>query len=35
LDQREDGTGLGLAIVQDLLDAYGWQLNLASSELAA
>jgi hypothetical protein len=24
---------LGLAIVQDLLDAYGWQLDLASSEL--
>jgi len=33
LDQHEDGTGLGLAIVQDLLDAYGWQLDLASSEL--
>jgi signal transduction histidine kinase len=33
LDQREGGTGLGLAIVQDLLDAYGWQLDLASSEL--
>jgi signal transduction histidine kinase len=33
LDQRGDGTGLGLAIVQELLDAYGWQLDLASSEL--
>jgi signal transduction histidine kinase len=33
LDQRGDGTGLGLAIVQDLLDAYGWQLDLASSEI--
>ncbi|HEY5217362.1 MAG TPA: sensor histidine kinase, partial [Pseudolabrys sp.] len=33
LDQRGDGAGLGLAIVQDVLNAYGWQLDLAKSEL--
>ena len=33
LDQRGDGAGLGLAIVQDVLNAYGWRLDLAQSEL--
>lgn len=33
LDERSDGAGLGLAIVQDVLEAYGWQLTLARSEL--
>jgi signal transduction histidine kinase len=33
LDERGEGAGLGLAIVQDVLDAYGWQLDLARSEL--
>ena len=33
LDQRGEGAGLGLAIVQDVLDAYGWRLDLARSEL--
>lgn len=33
LDQRGDGAGLGLAIVQDVLNAYGWRLDLAKSEL--
>ena len=33
LDQRGDGAGLGLAIVQDVLSAYGWQLELAASDL--
>jgi signal transduction histidine kinase len=33
LDRRGDGAGLGLAIVQDVLSAYGWRLELASSEL--
>jgi signal transduction histidine kinase len=33
LDQRREGAGLGLAIVQDVLDAYGWRLDLARSEL--
>jgi signal transduction histidine kinase len=33
LDERGDGAGLGLAIVQDVLNAYGWQLDLAKSEL--
>lgn len=33
LDERGDGAGLGLAIVQDVLDAYGWRLDLARSEL--
>ena len=32
LDEREDGAGLGLAIVQDVLDAYGWRLDLAASD---
>ncbi len=33
LDQRGDGAGLGLAIVQDVLNAYGWQLDLGQSDL--
>lgn len=33
LDERTGGTGLGLAIVQDVLDAYGWRLELATSDL--
>jgi len=33
LDESGEGAGLGLAIVQDVLDAYGWRLELASSEL--
>lgn len=33
LDQRGEGAGLGLAIVQDVLDAYGWTLQLSRSEL--
>ncbi len=33
LDERGEGAGLGLAIVQDVLDAYGWTLNLETSEL--
>jgi signal transduction histidine kinase len=33
LDQRGDGAGLGLAIVQDVLTAYGWRLELATSDL--
>ena len=33
LDRRGEGTGLGLAIVQDVLAAYGWQLDLGRSEL--
>jgi signal transduction histidine kinase len=33
LDERAEGTGLGLAIVQDVLDAYGWTLQLGDSEL--
>lgn len=33
LDERGEGAGLGLAIVQDVLDAYGWRLDLARSEL--
>ncbi|MEJ2379091.1 MAG: sensor histidine kinase [Pseudolabrys sp.] len=32
-DERDDGAGLGLAIVQDVLDAYGWRIELARSEL--
>jgi len=31
LDERDEGAGLGLAIAQDVLDAYGWRLDLASS----
>lgn len=33
LDERGEGAGLGLAIVQDVLDAYGWRLDLMRSEL--
>jgi signal transduction histidine kinase len=33
LDERAEGTGLGLAIVQDVLDAYGWVLQLDDSDL--
>ena len=33
LDESGEGAGLGLAIVQDVLVAYGWRLELASSEL--
>ena len=33
LDQRGEGAGLGLAIVQDVLNAYGWHLDLAKSQL--
>jgi len=33
LDERGDGAGLGLAIVQDVLNAYGWRLDLAVSDL--
>lgn len=33
LDERGEGAGLGLAIVQDVLEAYGWQLDLSASDL--
>jgi len=33
LDERGDGAGLGLAIVQDVLNAYGWRLDLTASSL--
>jgi signal transduction histidine kinase len=33
LDQRAPGRGLGLAIVQDVLDAYGWRLQIDRSDL--
>jgi signal transduction histidine kinase len=33
LDMRGDGAGLGLAIVQDVLEMYGWRLELNISEL--
>ena len=33
LDERAGGTGLGLAIVQDVLEAYGWALQLDNSAL--
>jgi signal transduction histidine kinase len=33
LDERGEGAGLGLAIVQDVLEAYGWRLDLAASDL--
>ena len=33
LDEHGEGTGLGLAIVQDVLNAYGWRLDLTHSEL--
>ncbi|MET4493691.1 HAMP domain-containing sensor histidine kinase [Bradyrhizobium sp. LA7.1] len=32
LDERGGAAGLGLAIVQDVLDAYGWSLELSRSE---
>ncbi len=33
LDESGEGAGLGLAIAQDVLDAYGWRIDLARSEL--
>jgi signal transduction histidine kinase len=33
LDERAPGAGLGLAIVQDVLDAYGWKLEITRSGL--
>lgn len=33
LDERGGAAGLGLAIVQDVLDAYGWGLELSRSEM--
>lgn len=33
LDERGEGAGLGLAIVQDVLNAYGWRLDLTRSDL--
>lgn len=33
LDERGEGAGLGLAIVQEVLDAYGWRLDLSTSRL--
>ena len=34
VDERGGGSaGLGLAIVQDVLDAYGWKLDLSKSAL--
>ncbi len=33
LDQRGSGSGLGLAIVQDVLEAYGWHLQITRSDL--
>jgi len=33
LDERGGAAGLGLAIVQDVLDAYGWGVDLSGSEL--
>jgi signal transduction histidine kinase len=33
LDECGEGAGLGLAIVQDVLDAYGWWVDLAGSNL--
>jgi signal transduction histidine kinase len=33
LDECGEGAGLGLAIVQDVLEAYGWRVDLASSKL--
>ena len=32
LDQGGEGAGLGLAIVQDVLELYGWRLDLAVSD---
>lgn len=33
LDQQAPGTGLGLAIVRDVLDAYGWHLQIGRAGL--
>jgi signal transduction histidine kinase len=33
LDQRGAGAGLGLSIVRQVLDAYGWHLQIGRSEL--
>ena len=33
LDERAGSVGLGFAIVQDVLEAYGWRLDLATSDL--
>lgn len=33
LDERGEGTGLGLAIVEDVLSAYGWRIEFATSDL--
>lgn len=33
LDQRGEGAGLGLAIALDVLEAYGWRLELDASDL--
>mgnify|MGYP001464063559 CR=1 FL=1 len=33
LDETRDGAGLGLAIVSDIVDAYGYRLDLSRSEL--
>jgi signal transduction histidine kinase len=32
LDERANGAGLGLAIAQDVLESYGWRLELGASE---
>jgi signal transduction histidine kinase len=33
LDERAGSAGLGFAIVQDVLEAYGWRLDLGTSDL--
>ncbi|MGC2776590.1 MAG: ATP-binding protein, partial [Bradyrhizobium sp.] len=33
LDEQGPGSGLGLAIVQDVLEAYGWRLQIGRSGL--
>jgi signal transduction histidine kinase len=33
LDQQGPGAGLGLSIVQDVLEAYGWHIQITRSEL--
>lgn len=33
LDRRGSGAGLGLAIVHDVLEAYGWHIELTASDL--